>query len=43
MHRKSYGISEAAEQLAQYITRKLGSEPGAAEIEIVPLRKPTRR
>jgi len=42
MHRKNYGISEAAEQLAQYIARKLGNQPGAAEIEIVPLKKPRR-
>ncbi|HEX2656506.1 MAG TPA: LysR substrate-binding domain-containing protein, partial [Xanthobacteraceae bacterium] len=29
MHRKSHGISEAAEQLAQYITRKLGKAVNA--------------
>ena len=32
MHRKSQGISDAAEQLAQYITRELGNAAAAAKI-----------
>ena len=32
MHRKSQGISDAAEQLAQYIARELGDAAAATKI-----------